>query len=127
MYQFVVSCCVTLIYKKNIACTPIMTHIGYQNFANNVSGNCLPSDGTMPLNLWPLGDLNCKKWVVLKLNLLLSDFYYDNSALALVAWQQAIAWAQVDPDLCRHMASLSHSMLTYPKLIRTKGQLMAFK
>ena len=28
-------------------------------------------------------------------------------------WQQAIAWANVDSDLCRHMASLGHNELTY--------------
>ena len=28
-----------------------------------------------------------------------------------VGWQQAITWANVDLDLCRHMASLGHSEL----------------
>ena len=30
----------------------------------------------------------------------------------LVAWrQQAITWANVDPDLCHHMAALNHNAL----------------
>ena len=28
-------------------------------------------------------------------------------------WQQAITWANVDPDLCRHMASLGQNELRY--------------
>ena len=33
--------------------------------------------------------------------------------LWLGAWQhQAITWAKVEPDLCRHIASLGHNELT---------------
>ena len=30
---------------------------------------------------------------------------------------QAITWANVDPDLCRHMASLAHNDLTLYEII----------
>ena len=43
------------------------------------------------------------------------DLADDKSSLVQVmAWcvrQQAITWANVDPDLCRHMASLGPSEL----------------
>ena len=34
------------------------------------------------------------------------------STLVQVIRQQAITWANVDPDLCRHMTSLGHNELT---------------
>ena len=41
------------------------------------------------------------------------DLTDDKSTLVQVmAWQQAITWANVDPDLCRHMASLGPNELT---------------
>ena len=33
-------------------------------------------------------------------------------------WQKAIAWANVDPDLCPYMASLGHNELTHSLLYR---------
>ena len=43
------------------------------------------------------------------------DFTEDLSTLVQVmacgVKQQAITWANVDPDLCRHMASLGHNEL----------------
>ena len=30
--------------------------------------------------------------------------------------QQAITWANVDPDLCRHMVSLGHNELVFPSI-----------
>ena len=38
----------------------------------------------------------------------------DNKSLAepIMWWQQAISWFNVNPDLCHHMASLGHTMLT---------------
>ena len=36
----------------------------------------------------------------------------DKSALVQL-WQQAIAWANVDPDFCCHMVSLSQNDLKY--------------
>ena len=48
------------------------------------------------------------------------DLSEDKSTLVQVrAWcghQQAITWANVDPDLCRHMASLGHNELTHRPL-----------
>ena len=42
------------------------------------------------------------------------DFTDDQSTLVQVmAWQQAITWPSVDPDLCCHMVSLGHNELTY--------------
>ena len=32
--------------------------------------------------------------------------------------QQAITWANVDPDLCRHMASLGHNELKHSSMVR---------
>ena len=31
--------------------------------------------------------------------------------------QQAIAWTNVDQDLCHHMASLDHNMLTFSYIV----------
>ena len=39
------------------------------------------------------------------------DLTDDKSTLA--TRQPTITWAYVDPDLCRHMASLGHNELTY--------------
>ena len=41
------------------------------------------------------------------------DFTDDQWTLVQVmAWrQQAITWANVDPDLCRHMVSIGHNEL----------------
>ena len=33
-------------------------------------------------------------------------------------WQQAITWTNVDPDLCRHMASLGHTALTFDTMLK---------
>ena len=42
------------------------------------------------------------------------DFTDDKSTLGQVmAWQQAIIWANVDPDVYRHMGLLSHNELMY--------------
>ena len=40
-------------------------------------------------------------------------FDYKPILIQVMAWchQQAISWASVKPDLCRHMASLGHDML----------------
>ena len=50
------------------------------------------------------------------------DFTGDQSTLVQVMAgalrQQAITWANVDPDLCCHMASLGHIELTYVLKLR---------
>ena len=51
------------------------------------------------------------------------DLTEDKSTLVqeVMAWclrQQAIAWANVDPDLCHHMASLGHNELKCYMLAR---------
>ena len=44
------------------------------------------------------------------------DLTKDKSTLVQVmAWCQTITLAGVDPDLCRHMASLSHNVLHIDK------------
>ena len=35
----------------------------------------------------------------------------DLTSVQVMAWQQAITWADVDPDFCRHMVSLGHNEL----------------
>ena len=47
------------------------------------------------------------------------NLFDDKSTLVQVIWlgairQQAFTWANVDPDLRRHMASLGHSELNIP-------------
>ena len=86
---------------------------------------------TRILTHWPLGDLNeILKNVTFELILMIDgwgisceiapiwislEFTDDQSTLVQVmAWcrqQQAITWANVDPDLCRHMASLGRNEL----------------
>ena len=39
--------------------------------------------------------------------------------------QQAITWANVDPDLCRHMASLGHNELTNEGPLQTSNYIHA--
>ena len=52
------------------------------------------------------------------------DFTDDQSTLvqvmACAVRQQAITWANVDPDICRHMASLGHNELKMEKLSNFK-------
>ena len=41
------------------------------------------------------------------------DFSDDKKTLVqVIAWHQVITWANVDSDLCRHMASPGHSVLS---------------
>ena len=42
---------------------------------------------------------------------------YDCQKTLLTVRQQAITWANIDPDLCRHMASLDHNELSIVSII----------
>ena len=39
--------------------------------------------------------------------------------------QQAISWANIDPDLCRHMVSLGHNELTHAQICWLPWELAA--
>ena len=98
-------------------------------------GNWLRHNETWEILLthWPLGDLDA----ILKLQISISLYWLVSShRLRIMPWdecqgtspmisqhwfrlwlgtvrQQAITWANVDPDLCRHTASLGHNV-NYP-------------
>ena len=54
------------------------------------------------------------------------DLNDDKSILVQVmAWHQAITWANVDPDLCHHMVSLGHNELNQFKTIDFQTYVLA--
>ena len=59
------------------------------------------------------------------------DFTNDKSTLvqvmACAVWQQAITWANVDPDLCRHMALLGHNELKITRVSRKRECMRSLK
>ena len=73
------------------------------------------------LTHWPLGDFN---EILCNFQTDFSDFrvwhflWNCSSQLWFRSWlgavgQQAITWANVDPDICRHMVSLGHNELSW--------------
>ena len=65
---------------------------------------------------WPPDECN---WI-----LLIISQHWFRQGLGAVR-QQAVAWANVDPDLCRHMALLGYNELTLAsvdQLSHTRGQ-----
>ena len=76
------------------------------------------------LTHWPLGNLNgildifkhilvIDEWgISCEIALIWMSLDFTDDQSTLVAWrQQAITWANVDQDLCRHMASLGYNEL----------------
>ena len=39
-----------------------------------------------------------------------NHFDVKSTLFQVIAWQQAITWASVGPELCRHLAAMAHNV-----------------